>query len=153
MAMVADPAGAVLYLMRPDPPAGQPDATSDVFDERQPQHVGWNELATGDPATAREFYGNLFGWVTDDFMDMGQFGQYRFIDHGGQRIGAMAGPMPEPAAHWRYYINVPSIGTAIEAVTAGGGTITNGPHEVPGGMHIIIGTDPQGAEFALVGQQ
>ena len=26
-----------------------------------------------------------------------------------------------------------------------------GPHEVPGGDWIVIGTDPQGAEFALVG--
>ena len=26
-----------------------------------------------------------------------------------------------------------------------------GPKEVPGGDHIVIGTDPQGAEFALVG--
>ncbi len=28
-----------------------------------------------------------------------------------------------------------------------------GPHEVPSGDWIIIGTDPQGAEFALVGRQ
>ena len=27
-----------------------------------------------------------------------------------------------------------------------------GPHEVPGGDHIIIGMIPQGAEFALVGK-
>jgi hypothetical protein len=27
-----------------------------------------------------------------------------------------------------------------------------GPHEVPGGDHIIIGNDPQGTEFALVGK-
>ncbi len=36
-------------------------------------------------------------------------------------------------------------------VVAGGGTIAMGPQEVPGGDH-IIGTDPQGAEFALVGK-
>jgi predicted enzyme related to lactoylglutathione lyase len=38
-------------------------------------------------------------------------------------------------------------------VKANGGSITMGPHEVPGGDHIIIGKDPQGAEFALVGKQ
>ena len=32
-----------------------------------------------------------------------------------------------------------------------GGTVTLTPHEVPGGMHIIMGTDPRGAAFALVG--
>ncbi len=28
-----------------------------------------------------------------------------------------------------------------------------GPMEVPGGDHILIGIDPQGAEFALVGRE
>ena len=37
-------------------------------------------------------------------------------------------------------------------VVAGGGTIPMGPQEVPGGDHIIIGKDPQGAEFALGGK-
>jgi predicted enzyme related to lactoylglutathione lyase len=53
---------------------------------------------------------------------------------------------------WRYYIRVPSISDAVDAVKAGGGTVSMGPHEVPGGDHIIIGNDPQGAEFALVGK-
>jgi predicted enzyme related to lactoylglutathione lyase len=37
-------------------------------------------------------------------------------------------------------------------VKAAGGTVSMGPHEVPGGDMIIIGNDPQGAEFALVGK-
>ncbi len=37
-------------------------------------------------------------------------------------------------------------------VVAGGGTIATGPREVPGGDHIIVGKDPQGAAFALVGK-
>jgi len=32
-----------------------------------------------------------------------------------------------------------------------GGTIHMGPHQVPTGDYIVIGSDPQGAEFALVG--
>ena len=42
---------------------------------------------------------------------------------------------------------------AVEAVKAGGGEVSMGPHQVPAGDHIIIGNDPQGAEFALVGGQ
>jgi predicted enzyme related to lactoylglutathione lyase len=60
--------------------------------------------------------------------------------------------MPGGNGGWRYYVNVPSISKAVEAVKAGGGSIAIGPHEVPGGNHIIIGQDPQGAEFALVGK-
>jgi len=33
MAMVSDPQGAVFYIMKPTPPADNPDAKSDVFDE------------------------------------------------------------------------------------------------------------------------
>ena len=36
---------------------------------------------------------------------------------------------------------------------AAGGTIHMGPHQVPTGDHVIIGQDPQGAEFALVGKR
>jgi alkanesulfonate monooxygenase SsuD/methylene tetrahydromethanopterin reductase-like flavin-dependent oxidoreductase (luciferase family) len=37
-------------------------------------------------------------------------------------------------------------------IGAGERTIAMAPQEVPGGDHIIIGKDPQGAEFALVGK-
>ena len=152
IAMVADPQGNPFYVMKPVPPAGKPDAQSDVFSPDAEQRVSWNELSTADPAAARRFYGELFGWTSDDFMPMGEYGEYRFLAHAGQTIGAVCGVMPGGSGGWRYYVQVPSISTAIEAVKAGGGTITVGPHEVPGGDQIIIGNDPQGAEFALVGK-
>ena len=49
-------------------------------------------------------------------------------------------------------IRVPSIAKAVDAVKQNDGTVSVGPHEVPGGDHIVIGNDPQGAEFALVGK-
>ena len=152
IAMVTDPQGNPFYVMKPKPPAGQEDAQSDVFSPTADQRVGWNELTTSDPAAARGFYGGLFGWTSDDFMPMGEYGEYRFFAHGGTAIGAVCGLMPGGSSGWRYYIRVPSIPQAVEAVKAGGGTVSMGPHEVPGGDHIIIGNDPQGAEFALVGK-
>lgn len=153
IAMVADPQGAPFYIMKPKPAPGQEDPRSDVFSTDAEQRVNWNELSTPDPVAARQFYGELFGWTSDDFMDMGEYGEYRFFDHDGTRIGAVCGVMPGGTPAWRYYILVPSIGKAIDAVKAGGGTIAIGPHEVPGGGQIVIGHDPQGAEFALVGKQ
>ena len=152
IAMVADPDGNAFYVMTPTPQADDPDATSDVFSPTEVQHVSWNELSTANPDAARTFYGELFGWTSDDFMPMGEFGDYRFFDHDGLRIGALCGVMPGGSGGWRYYIHVPSIATAVEAVKAGGGSVSVGPHEVPGGDQIIIGNDPQGAEFALVGK-
>jgi uncharacterized protein len=152
IALVADPQGNPFYVMKPVPPAEKPEAQSDVFSTDAEQRVGWNELSTADPAAARQFYGELFGWVSDDLMDMGEFGEYRFLDFDGTRIGALCGVGPGSSAGWRYYIRVPSISASTAAVTAGGGTIAMGPHPVPTGDHIIIGFDPQGAEFALVGK-
>lgn len=151
VAFVTDPVGAPFYIMSPTPPPDQPDAKSDVFDERVLERIGWNELSSSDSEQVRAFYEKHFGWSTDDFMDMGEMGKYRFIDHGGRRIGAMCGTMPGTPGGWRYYVNVASIAAAVDSVNSGGGTVKVGPHEVPGGMHIIVGEDPQGAEFALVG--
>jgi predicted enzyme related to lactoylglutathione lyase len=151
IAMVADPQGAPFYVMKPIPPAGKPDASSDVFSPTQPQRVSWNELNTSDPSAARGFYGKQFGWTSDDFMPMGELGEYRFWVHHGVQLGAVCGLMGQSAPKWRFYFRVPSIAEAKAVVEAKGGTITNGPHEVPGGDYVIIGIDPQGAEFALVG--
>jgi hypothetical protein len=59
--------------------------------------------------------------------------------------------MPGQQPHWRFYFRVPSIAKAKETAEAKGGSIAMGPMEVPTGDYIVIGTDPQGAEFALVG--
>lgn len=152
IAMVADPQGNPFYVMKPIPPAGHEDKQSDVFSPTEAQRVSWNELTTSDPAAARTFYGELFGWTSDEFMPMGELGEYRFFAHSGTTIGAVSRPGPDGSSGWRYYIRVPSISKAVEAVKAGGGAVSMGPHEVPGGDHIIIGNDPQGAEFALVGK-
>jgi hypothetical protein len=151
IAMAADPQGAPFYVMKPIPPAGKENEPSTVFSSDKQGRCGWNELNTSDPVAARRFYGEQFGWETDDFMDMGEHGQYRFIDHQGLRLGAISGLMPGQQPHWRFYFRVPSIGQAKETAEAKGGSIAMGPMEVPTGDYIVIGTDPQGAEFALVG--
>jgi len=151
VAMVTDPQGAPFYIMKPIPPANDPNAKSDVFSATEQQRVGWNELSTSDPAAARGFYTEQFGWDDKEFMDMGEMGEYRFLDHGGTRIGALCGVMPGGQPKWRYYFRVPSIGAAKSTAEQHGGTIHMGPHQVPTGDYIIIGSDPQGAEFALVG--
>ena len=152
IAMVTDPQGNPFYIMKPIPPQGDPNAQSDVFSLDAEQRVGWNELMTSDPVAARQFYGQLFGWTSDDFMPMGENGEYRFWARQGAPFGAVCKEMGSGSSKWRYYLRVPSISAAVEAVKSGGGQVSMGPHEVPGGDYIIIGNDPQGAEFALVGK-
>lgn len=152
IAMVADPQGAPFYVMKPIPPAGHENEPSTVFSPDKGGRCAWNELSTSDPVAARRFYGEQFGWTSDEFMPMGEHGEYRFIDHHGLRLGAIAGAMQGQPPHWRYYFRVPSVAKAKETAGAKGGRIVMGPMEVPGGDHIVIGIDPQGAEFALVGK-
>lgn len=152
IAMVADPQGIPIYVMKPIPPEDNPDADSDVFDGSAVQHVSWNELYTPDIEASKAFYAKHFNFEFNDKMSMGELGDYWFIDHGGQTIGAMMQKPPHvPMPGWNYYIRVADINVATQAVTTNGGQVLSGPMEVPGGDWIINGMDPQGAPFSLVG--
>jgi predicted enzyme related to lactoylglutathione lyase len=154
IAMVSDPQGAPIYVMTPAPPAGQPDAASTAFSRTAVGHCAWNELATSDPKAAFAFYTKQFGVLDGGTMPMGPNGDYQFINDEDGMIGAImnssAGNRP---SMWTYYFRVANIDAAKKTVESGGGTVMHGPQEIPGGDHIIIATDPQGAVFALVGQR
>lgn len=152
IAMVTDPQGAAYYIMDPTPPPGMEDMEADVFSVTEAQRVRWNELATSDPDGAVAFYTRHYGWGQEGEMDMGDMGAYRFIQRGDIGLGAVMPLMPGmPASMWTFYIGVDDIDRAQAAVTANGGTITNGPMEIPGGEYAMNGIDPQGASFGLVG--
>jgi predicted enzyme related to lactoylglutathione lyase len=152
IALVADPQGVPFYVMRATPPAGGENKVSDVFSPDQPGRVAWNELTTTDQKAALDFYTSRFGWTKGDVMPMGDMGDYQFINRDGVMLGAIMTAAPENQPRWRYYFRVANVDTAKQAVEAGGGKVTHGPQEVPGGDRILVGTDPQGAEFAVVGK-
>ena len=152
IALVADLQGAPFYVMKPIPPANDPDAESDVFSPDQAQHVRWNELSTSDPDAALDFYKRQFGWGQEGDMDMGEMGKYRFIQANGVTIGAIMRKPPQlPVSAWTHYIGVDDIDRAVGAINSGGGKILNGPMEIPGGEFALNAMDPQGAPFGLVG--
>ena len=153
VAMVADCCGAAFYVMTPNPPPGGGESTA-FSAMPNPGHCGWNELVADDAAKAIAFYTDLFGWTLPEPMDMGPMGQYQFIAHDGVTVGAIMGKPPQvPVSAWAPYFWVSSIDAALAAVTANGGTVINGPHQVPGDLWVIQGTDPQGAVFSLTGQK
>jgi predicted enzyme related to lactoylglutathione lyase len=152
VAMVTDPQGAPFYIMKPQPPEGDPDAKSDVFSPTEAQRVRWNELSTTDQDGAIDFYKRQFGWNQEGAMPMGEMGDYRFIQANGVNIGAiMRKPPQRPVSVWSYYIGVDDIDRAIQAITEGGGQVLNGPNEIPGGEFALNAMDPQGAAFGVVG--
>ncbi len=152
IAMIADPQGAPLYLMKPVPPTDRPDAQSDVFSVDRPQHVRWNELQTDDADAAIAFYADNFGWTQEGGMPMGDLGDYRFIQQGDVGIGAIMPRLPEaPRSAWLFYFGVDDIDRAAMAVTGCGGRLDGEIMPVPGGEYSVHCTDPQGAAFGLVG--
>jgi predicted enzyme related to lactoylglutathione lyase len=85
-------------------------------------------------------------------MDMGPMGMYHFIEHDGVGVGAVfTRPAEMPMASWTYYFRVASIDAAKTLIENNGGRVMMGPHQVPDDEWIIMGADPQGAMFALVG--
>jgi uncharacterized protein len=150
-AFVADPQGALFYVMTPIPPEGGGSSQSFAATEPRVGHCAWNELATADPAAALDFYHHLFGWEKDGEMDMGPLGKYEFLRHDFM-LGAMMPKMPEmPVSMWTYYFRVPDIDKAMATIKANGGQILREPTEIPGGDFSMNALDPQGAAFALVG--
>jgi len=143
-ALMADPQGAPFYIMR-----GSSEEPSRAYASGQAGHGSWNELWTSDVPAAMAFYGGLFGFENRETMDMGPQGGYHFIDAGETRIGAAA-RMPGAPTQWNAYFSVPDMDASIAQVTAHGGRVDMGPHGVPTGETIVLGTDPQGASFALV---
>ena len=152
MAMIADPQGAVFYLMNPTPPPDQPDAQSDVFQPMTPGHCWWNELETTDEPGATAFYTALLGWSAGQAMPMGDKGHYRFVEAGGEQIGAINPWMADyMRVGWLPYFGVADIDAARAAAEAEGGTVTHDVHQVPNGDFIFTATDPAGAPVGFVG--
>ena len=144
--LLADTQGAPFYIMRPSSVG-----TSTVFAPGVRGRCSWNELWTHDMQAALAFYGALFGFQNRETMEMGPRGGYHFLDHGDMRLGAAA-EMKDRPARWNVYFNVADVDAAVDRVRTAGGAIDMGPYDTPSGDRIVIGTDPQGAIFSLVGR-
>jgi uncharacterized protein len=147
LAFVTDPQGTPFYLMR----GASEDSSTAWSSDMALGHATWHELSTSDAAAGVAFYRDQFGWENRDTMPMGELGGYHFLDLGERRIGAlMRSPDPAAAPHWLIYFQVADVDAAKGRVEAGGGTVTQGPMDVPGGGRIIVAADPDGAAFGLV---
>ncbi|MTE00370.1 VOC family protein [Paracoccus sp. YIM 132242] len=148
-AVAADPQGAPFGILAPLP---MEDGTGgQAFDQARAAHGNWIELMTTDPGAGLRFYAALFGWTAGEAMDMGGMGTYRLFRHDGADIGGMMGLGQAPRPCWLAYFGVNGVKDAVGRITEAGGTVQHGPTPVPGGAHIAVATDPQGAPFALVG--
>ena len=110
----------------------------------------WHELSTrdldgGTASSTRSFSAGTQG----PKHDMGELGFYQLFARDGRNIGGMFVTPPGMSPHWLSYVRVTDVDEAANAAKAGGGSVINGPMEVPGGDWIAQIVDPQGAAFAV----
>lgn len=148
-AVVLDPQDVPFSVMQPSgedaarPFKQAPDAIG---------HAVWIELATPDPDAAFTFYGGLFGWTKEGAMPMGEMGEYAFFGSGEVRPGAvMSSTLTKAPAQWNCYFLVADIDAAIATAQAEGGTLIQGPDQIPGGDYSANIVDRNGHQVGIVG--
>lgn len=104
----------------------------------------WIELFTSEPAKAREFYGQLFGWTAEESDD--SLGGYANFRHNDERI---AGLMPNDGSSgapdmWSVYLATDDAQRTADATAAGGGQVYLSPMEVG-----LPGAEPLGSMAVL----
>ncbi len=144
MAVFADPTGAAAAVWQPRRHIG-----AGLVNEAGA--LAWNELTTRDPAAAKIFYGEVFGWEgeTGEMGDM----EYTMWKLGGNEIGGMlttpAEVPPEVAAFWLPYFAVADCDATVATATGLGAALVNGPIDIPAGRFAVVG-DPTGAMFGVI---
>lgn len=144
MGVIADPAGAALYLWEPRASIGATLVNA-------PGAMTWNDLVTPDPAGAAAFYGQLFGWTAQEVP--GASG-YRVIRNGERSNGGIM-PLdldrmgPGMRASWLPYFGHEDVDRVVREIEGLGGRALEGPVRVPQGSFAVL-ADPQGAVFAVL---
>ncbi|MFC9328219.1 VOC family protein [Kitasatospora sp. NPDC057015] len=109
----------------------------------------WAEIATSDPAAAKAFYGELFGWraETDPRPEAGGY----TVMHLGEAPAAGLSPLygPEQRTAWSVSFAVRDADATAAEVVAAGGRVLMEPMEVLDIGRFAVVADPSGAVFAL----
>lgn len=105
----------------------------------------WIDLMTSDPAASKAFYGELFGWTSEDSGP--EYGGYiSFRKDDALVAGAMANdPAQGVPDGWSVYLATDDAEATSEAVTATGGTVVVPTMAVGELGKMLVVVDPSGA--------
>jgi uncharacterized protein len=146
MAVIADPTGAALCLWEPRASIGAQLVNA-------PGALTWNDLVTPDADAAAAFYGELFGWTTEDF---GPFTMFRLPGYVGgepsqpvsREVIAAMGPAGDAPAHWSANFWVQDADAAAAKAAELGGSVVDPPSDSPGFRNAVL-ADPSGVTFEI----
>lgn len=114
----------------------------------------WIELATPDPAAAKAFYGELFGWALADDPIPGTDDVYTMARIGGDDVAGIMRQMEDQRAAgvppaWLSYLSVDSADQTCAQAGELGGTVLAEPFDVTEAGRMAVLADPTGAAFAV----
>lgn len=109
----------------------------------------WVDVMTSDVERARQFYGQLFGWQSDEPND--EFGGYFNFSKDGVLVAGGMPAMPDagPPDIWSVYLATDNAEKAVETATANGGQVIAPAMDIHdlGSMAVI--TDNAGAVIGM----
>jgi uncharacterized protein len=143
MAVISDPAGAMLALWEPHGHVGAGLVNA-------PGALCWNDLGTTDVDRAMEFHGALFGWTFHERLDDDPL-RYMRIHNGETENGSIHQQGEDERGsppHWDAYFATSDLDATSSRVGELGGEVVVPPLEVPAGRVSVV-LDPQGAAFGL----
>ena len=118
----------------------------------EPGTFCWVDLATTDPAGAKTFYGELFGWEAEDML-AGKAGTYTMLRLGGDEVCALyeldlkrreQGIPP----HWLSYVTVEDADATAARARELGALVFRETFDVLDSGRMSIIQDPTGAVLA-----
>ena len=113
----------------------------------------WNELITTDLASAREFYGELFGWAFVEAETI--YGNpYLVALKGETMVGGMMlkdGNVAEDVRPcWDPYVTVDDVEASAKHAASLGGAVLVPPTDIPNVGRFCVIRDPQGVSLNLI---
>lgn len=139
MAVFADPQGHVFGVW-------QAGTTTGVQVYNEPGSLTWNELATSDPAAAREFYGAVFDYRFDSVEGVDD---YMTFSTGDRPLGGLGGITPDAPTGWGSCFWVASTDETVNVAEGQGAKVLMGAEDTPFGRFAVL-EDPWGASFSVL---
>ena len=122
------------------------------FGKASAGHFCWIDLAATDAAGAKAFYGELFGWTTQEQpLFGGSFTRLRSADADVGSLYQLSQAHRDQGvpSHWTPYIRVDDVDEAVRQASALGGKTLVRPLLVPGTARIALILDAVGAQVGL----
>jgi uncharacterized protein len=109
----------------------------------------WIDLASKDPAGAREFYSKLFGWTAEPEKDPAA-GGYAIAQLAGKDVAGIGGTQdPNAPSAWMAYIGTKDANAIAKKVEAEGGKVIAPPFDVMDVGRMAVFQDPSGAFISV----